>query len=115
MTKTRTGSEGYVEKLGTRLTEGAQQAVKAWKTQAKRTDAVGQVSYRGLELVHGGLGAAARSLGRMERATQPPQRPEKPAVAPIERPKHAPAEAGTAHAGAAHGATPRQRHGASAS
>ena len=45
------------------------------------TDRVGEVTHRTWELVHGGVGVAARSLSRLERATQPPARTIKRAPA----------------------------------
>jgi len=78
MAERKTVRRDYVRKLAERLEEGAGRFMKDWKTQARRSDAVGDASYRGLELVHGGLGLAARSLTRLEKATQPPHRPPKP-------------------------------------
>lgn len=70
---------GYVERLAARFDRGTRDALKIWKAGAKRPDRIGEVSYRTLELVHGGVGAAVRSLGRLEKATQPPARPAKAA------------------------------------
>ncbi|SRR6266545_1117813 len=78
MTETNAERKGYVKRLATRLEEGADQVMKAWSAQAKRPDRVGEVSYRGLELVHGGLRVAARYLSHLERGTQPPHRPATP-------------------------------------
>ncbi len=78
MTETKTRRRGYLRQLASRLEQGGDQLMKTWKTQAKRPDRVGDVTYRGLELVHGGLGLAARSLSRLERATQQPHRTAKP-------------------------------------
>jgi hypothetical protein len=50
--------------LGLRLVKG----------RARHRDLVGEAAYRSLELVHGGLGSAARSLARIEDASQPPVR-----------------------------------------
>ena len=110
MTETTTQHEDYVRRFSTRLSDGAEQFVKAWKTQAKRPDTVGEFSYRGLELVHGGLGIAARSLSRLERATQLPHRTarlEPPAHTepPPKRSRHA-----AAHPEPAHGGPRRERH-----
>ncbi len=92
MAETKTGRRGYFRQLGRRLEEGADELMKNWKAQARRPDQVGDITYRGLELVHDGLGAAARSLTRLERATQLPHRAAKaepPAVeAHTERPAH---------------------------
>jgi hypothetical protein len=63
-----------LREVPTQVKSAADGAIRAWRTQAKRSDRVGDVSYRSLELVHGGLGAAVRSLGRLEKATQPPTR-----------------------------------------
>ena len=115
MAETRTRRGDYATRFQTRLSDGAEQFVKAWKTQAKRPDTVGEFSYRGLELVHSGLGVAVRSLTRMEKATQLPNRPEKAehhlAEAPARRPRHEPAHAEPAHhAAPAHAGTRRERH-----
>ena len=48
------------------------------KGRAGQADTVGQATYRALELVHGGLGGAARGLGRLQEAMKPPTR--KPAI-----------------------------------
>lgn len=45
------------------------------KTRARRRDLVGDAAYRWLELVHTGVGSAARTLGRLEQAVEPPARP----------------------------------------
>jgi hypothetical protein len=104
MADTRTVSSGHVRTFSTRVTEGAERLVKAWMTQAKRPDRVGEFSYRGLELVHGGLGVAARSLSRLEKATQLPHRTERPqppahVQPPAKRARHTPAHAEPAHRG----------------
>lgn len=78
MTQTKTERRGFLARLARQLEDGTDQFMKGWKRQARRTDAVGDASHRSLELVHGGLEFAVRSLTRMERATQPPQRPAKP-------------------------------------
>ncbi len=92
MAETKTGRRGYFRQLGRRLEEGADELMKNWKAQARRPDQVGDITYRGLELVHGGLGAAARSLTRLERATQLPHRTVKPVPPAVEahagRPAH---------------------------
>jgi len=82
MAETKTWRRGYLAQLTTRLEEGADEFLKIWKTQAKRPDRVGDVTYRGLELVHRGLRVAVRSLSRIERATQLPHRTAKPQPAP---------------------------------
>ncbi|HXM58119.1 MAG TPA: hypothetical protein VOB72_22160 [Candidatus Dormibacteraeota bacterium] len=112
MAETRNGNADYIKRFSKRLGEFGEQFVKTWKTQAKRPDTVGEVSYRGLELVHGGLGVAARSLTRLEKATLPPHRTEKlePHVAepPAKRPRAVPAHAEPTHHGAPkrHGTEP---------
>jgi hypothetical protein len=93
MTQTKTGRRGYFKQLASRLEEGAGEFMKTWKTQAKRPDRVGDVTYGGLELVHGGFSLAVRSLTRLERATQLPHRaakpePPAPVKAPVEQPVH---------------------------
>ena len=91
MAERKIARRGSVRTLAGQLEEGAGQLLKGWKTQARRPDAVGDASYRGLELVHGGLGFAVRSLTRLEKATQPPHRPPKPEPRIPEH--HAPARA----------------------
>jgi argininosuccinate lyase len=49
--------------------------VRAIKNRARRKDLIGDVAYRTLELVNGGLEAVVGTLSRLERATQPPTRP----------------------------------------
>ncbi len=78
MTQTKTERRGFLARLAHQLEEGTVQFTKGWKRQARRTDAIGEASHRSLELVHGGLEVAVGSLNRMERATQPPDRPPKP-------------------------------------
>jgi hypothetical protein len=53
----------------------ARDGMRIVKTRARRRDRVGEATYRALELVHDGLGTAARALNRLEEATQPPARP----------------------------------------
>jgi hypothetical protein len=53
----------------------ANSGLRIVKSRARRRDLVGDAAYRTLELVHGGLGSAARALNRLEEATQPPARP----------------------------------------
>lgn len=93
MTETKTGRKRYLRQLASRFEEGAGEFMKTWKRQAKRPDRVGDVTYGGLELVHGGLGLAVRSLSRLERATQLPHRtataePPAPAKAPVKQAVH---------------------------
>lgn len=64
----------FVERFSARVEKGAGQLLKAWRKQASRPDRVGDVSQRSLELVHGGLRFAVRSLTRLERGTRPPHR-----------------------------------------
>ena len=49
----------------------ASQGLRLVKHRAQRHDVVGDAAYRALELV---LGSAAKALGRLEEATQPPAR-----------------------------------------
>jgi hypothetical protein len=49
--------------------------IQAIKDRARRKDLVGDVAYRALELVNGGLEAVLGTLNRLERATTPPTRP----------------------------------------
>ena len=49
--------------------------IHAIKDRARRKDLIGDVAYRTLELVNGGLDAVVGTLSRLERATQPPTRP----------------------------------------
>ncbi|HEY8811000.1 MAG TPA: hypothetical protein VIO86_00755 [Candidatus Dormibacteraeota bacterium] len=49
--------------------------IHAIKDRARRKDLIGDVAYRTLELVNGGLDAVLGTLKRLERATQPPTRP----------------------------------------
>jgi hypothetical protein len=49
--------------------------IHAIKDRARRKDLIGDVAYRTLELVNGGLEAVLGTLNRLERATQPPTRP----------------------------------------
>lgn len=44
------------------------------KDRARERDLIGEVAFRYLQLVHGGVGKAARSLARLEDATTPPGR-----------------------------------------
>lgn len=52
------------------MTSGLRQV----RTRARRHDLVGEAAFRALSLVHDGAGAAAKSLVRLEEATQPPAR-----------------------------------------
>jgi hypothetical protein len=63
-----------LRELPTRAKEVADGAVQALRDQARRSDRVGEVTHRTWELVHGGVGVAARSLTRLEHAIQPPAR-----------------------------------------
>jgi hypothetical protein len=74
MTETKTPRMGYLRTLAERVEEAGGQLIHAWRSRARRRDPVGDVSYRGLEVVHGGLELTVRSLSRLERATQPPHR-----------------------------------------
>ena len=49
--------------------------IHAIKDRARRKDLIGDVAYRTLELVNGGLEAVLGTLNRLERATTPPTRP----------------------------------------
>ncbi|MDQ6918326.1 MAG: hypothetical protein M3Z98_03090 [Candidatus Dormibacteraeota bacterium] len=49
--------------------------IHAIKDRARRKDLIGDVAYRTLELVNGGLEAVLGTLNRLERATTPPARP----------------------------------------
>ena len=49
--------------------------IHAIKDRARRKDLIGDVAYRTLELVNGGLEAVLGTLNRLERATEPPTRP----------------------------------------
>jgi hypothetical protein len=104
MAESKTRRSGYLGTLGSRLEETAGEIMQAWRTQAKRRDRIGDVSYHGLEVVHGGLEVTVRLLSRVERATQPPHRaarpePHPPAVEPAtgHPARHAPAPAASAH------------------
>lgn len=78
MAQTKTARRDHRRRLADQLEEGAARFMKGWKTQARRRDAVGDASYRGLELVHGVLRVAVRSLTHIEEATQPPHRAPRP-------------------------------------
>jgi hypothetical protein len=104
MAENKTPRRGYVRTLGSHLEEAAGEVMQAWRAQAKRRDRVGDVSYHGLEVVHGGLEVTVRSLSRLERATQPPHRAARPEPHPpavetaIRRPaRHGPAPTASAH------------------
>lgn len=47
------------------------------KARARRVDLVGEIAYRGLDLFHGSLKEVARSITRLERASEPPARPKR--------------------------------------
>ena len=55
------------------------------KARARRSDRVGQATYRTLEIVSGGLGATAKALGQLGDATQPPARTPAKSAAPAKR------------------------------
>ena len=44
------------------------------KARARRKDVVGQIAYRGLDLVHGSLKELSLAITRLERASEPPAR-----------------------------------------
>ena len=48
------------------------------KARARRVDLIGEMAYRGLDLVHGSLKDFSTALNRLERASQPPARPGRP-------------------------------------
>jgi len=91
MAERKTWRDGVLGTLAKRMEEAGGEVMDAWRKRARRRDRVGDVSYHGLQVVHGGLELTVRSLGRLERATQPPHRaarhePHQPAVeAPAER------------------------------
>jgi hypothetical protein len=74
MAERKTRRKGTIRALGRRLEVAGGEVMKAWRTQAERPDRVGDLSYQGLELAHVGAKLAARSLSRLEEATQPPRR-----------------------------------------
>jgi hypothetical protein len=78
MAETKTRRRGNLRMLEKRLEATGGEVMKAWRAQARRHDRVGDLSYRGLEVLHGGVKLAARSLSRMEEATQPPHRTARP-------------------------------------
>jgi hypothetical protein len=47
------------------------------KARARRVDLVGEIAYRGLDLVHGSLKEVASAITRLERASEPPARPQR--------------------------------------
>ena len=49
--------------------------IHAIKRRARRTDLIGDVAYRTLEVINGGLETVLRTLNRFENATEPPMRP----------------------------------------
>lgn len=71
--------EETTAELGRRLAKETERMAKDGlqraKARARRQDRVGNATYRALELVHTGLGSAARAFGRLEEAIQPPARP----------------------------------------
>ena len=58
MAETRTRRRRYFRMLEKRLEEAGGEMMKAWRAQARRHDRVGDLSYRGLEILHGGAEAA---------------------------------------------------------
>ena len=117
MAKAKVERRGYVRRLSMRVQEGVDETMKAWRTQARRPDRIGELSHRGLELLHGGLGFAARSLSRMERSTAPPHRPAgHGASTPAPEPRvHAAGSRPRRRPAASRSATARRRTEASAS
>ena len=91
MAERKTRHRGYLRTLAERLQEAGGRVMEAWRARARRRDPVGDISYRGLEVVHGGLELTVRSLSRLEHAVQPPHRaaktvPHAPAAsAPVRR------------------------------
>ena len=49
--------------------------IHAIKRRARRKDLIGDVAYRTLEVINGGLETVLRTLNRFENATEPPVRP----------------------------------------
>jgi len=49
--------------------------IHAIKQRARRKDLIGDVAYRTLEVINGGLETVLRTLNRFENATEPPARP----------------------------------------
>ena len=64
------------------------------KDRARQHDAVGEATYRALELVSDGLGVAGKTLRQLGEATRPPARPTK--ELPSEGSSPAPKKATTA-------------------
>jgi hypothetical protein len=96
MAETKTRRRGNFRTLEKRLEDAGGEVMKAWRVQARRHDRVGDLTYHGLEMLHGGVKFAARSLSRLEEATQPPHRtartePHRPAEEPAHRATQAPA------------------------
>jgi len=63
-----------IKEFPTQAKRAGEGAVRVLRSQARRPDRMGEVTHRTWELVHDGVGVAARSLTRLERATQPPAR-----------------------------------------
>ena len=63
-----------IKELPTQVKRAPEEALRVLRSQARRPDRVGEVTHRTWELVHDGVGIAARSLTRLERVTQPPAR-----------------------------------------
>jgi hypothetical protein len=74
MTERKTRPARHAVTFGERLRRAGDQVMQALRARARRRDPVGDATYRGMEVVHGGLELTIRSLGRLERATQPPHR-----------------------------------------
>ncbi len=47
------------------------------KARARRVDLIGELAYRGLDVFHGSMREIARAFDRIERASTPPQRPQR--------------------------------------
>jgi hypothetical protein len=68
--------EDTVEAIDAMMPEKvALRGIHVIKDRARRKDLIGDVAYRTLELVNGGLEAVLGTLNRLERATEPPTRP----------------------------------------
>jgi hypothetical protein len=69
--------------------------IRAVKERARRRDMLGNVLFRGLELIHGGLGGYVEELGKFRTATEPPARSGQRRQASPARPSAARRTAGT--------------------
>jgi hypothetical protein len=74
MSKNKRFYDVDVKGLPTQVKRAADRALRMLRGQARRPDRVGEMTHRTWEAVHDGVGVAARSLSRLERATQPPAR-----------------------------------------